>query len=144
MEDMNEVLSSCLYFSSTKLARAISKVADEEFRITGLSPNYAFLITIVNKNNGITQKKIGEMLHMTPSTITRFIDKLQYKDLLIRKNEGKNTFIYLTQKGMLLLPDVSKAWKNLYNRYSEILSEEEREQFICTINKVANKLEEKS
>lgn len=144
MEDINDRLCSCLYFSSNKLARIIGKIADEEFRITGLSPSYAFLISIVDKNSGIGQKEIGEILHMTPSTITRFIDKLENKGLLVRKNDGKNTFIFLTEKGTLLQPAITKAWSNLDEKYSELLTVEEKDHFILAINNVINKLEEKS
>ena len=66
-------LNSCLFFSAGKLARVIGNTADDAFRITGLSPSHAFLLHIVNQNRGIHQKIIGEMLHMTPSTITRFV-----------------------------------------------------------------------
>jgi hypothetical protein len=56
--DRNALLSDCLYYSSNKLSRMIGKMADEEFRITGLSPTYAFLVSILNEGYGITQKKI--------------------------------------------------------------------------------------
>lgn len=141
MSDINESLSSCLYFSSNKLARVIGKMADEEFSITGLSPTHAFLISIVNEHHGIGQKEIGEVLHMTPSTITRFIDKLENKGLVNRQNDGKNTAIYLTEKGILLQIDINKAWQNLHNRYSELLSEEEKKDLTMIINRVIAKLE---
>lgn len=143
MTDINESLSGCLYFASNKLARSISKMADEEFRITGLSPTYAFLICIVNENTEISQKEISEKLHMTPSTITRFIDKLENKNLVIRRSDGKTTLISLTKKGVELIPYISKAWQNLHERYSSILSEEENQELVIAINKVANKFEGK-
>ena len=143
MSDVNESLSDCLYFSSNKLARVVGKMAEEEFKITGLSPTYAFLISIVTENSGINQKEIGRKLHMTPSTITRFIDKLESKGLLIRKNDGKNAFIYLTENGSRLQLDINKAWSNLHKRYSEILGVDEVKELTQVVNKIAVKLEEK-
>jgi DNA-binding MarR family transcriptional regulator len=143
MSDINKCLGDCLYFSSNKLARVVGKMAEEEFKITGLSPTYAFLISIVNENSGISQKEIGEKLHMTPSTITRFIDKLENKGLLIRKNDGKNAFIYLTESGCSLQVEIDKAWSNLNNRYSEILGVDEVKGLTQVVNKIAVKLEEK-
>lgn len=142
MGDINNLLSRCLYFTSNKLARIIGKMADEEFRITGLSPTYAFLVSIVNENLGISQKEIGEKLHMTPSTITRFIDKLENKNLVVRKADGKNTLIYLTEKGSILMVDINKAWNNLHERYSKVLGNESEEDIACTINGIASKFEE--
>ena len=143
MTGINESLSDCLYFSSNKLARIVRKMAEEEFKITGLSPTYAFLISIVTENSGISQKKIGEKLHMTPSTITRFIDKLENKGLLIRKNDGKNVLIYLTESGSSLQLDINKAWSNLHERYSKILGKNEIKELTQVVNKIAAKLEAK-
>ncbi|MBU5485218.1 MarR family transcriptional regulator [Clostridium sp. MSJ-11] len=142
MADTEPSLSNCLYFTVNKLSRVIGKMAEEEFEITGLSPTYALLINIVNVNKGVGQKEIGEALHMTPSTITRFIDKLEVKGLVIRKCEGKNCRIYPTEKGQKLQPDIDKAWSNLHERYSKILSYEKEKQLIETIDKIGIKLEE--
>ncbi|BCN31775.1 MarR family winged helix-turn-helix transcriptional regulator [Anaeromicropila herbilytica] len=144
MQNRNELLCDCLYFSSNKLSRVVGKIADEEFKITGLSPTYAYLVRILYEYDGITQKEIGEILHITASTTTRFIDKLENKGLLNRKIEGKNSYIYLTDKGRSLQDDIKKAWSNLHQRYAELLTKEEYDQLITMMNSVANRLEGKS
>ena len=80
---------------------------------------------------------------MTPSTITRFIDKLENKGLLIRKNDGKNAFIYLTENGSSLQLDINKAWSNLHTRYSKILGVNEIKGLTQVVNEIAFKLEAK-
>ena len=135
-------LNSCLFFSAGKLARVISKTADDAFRITGLSPSHAFLLHIVNQNSGIHQKIIGEMLHMTPSTITRFVEKLENKGLVTRKVEGKNVHLFTTEKGKQLQSVIITAWLSLHDSYSEVLTTGESEQFITTVNKLITKLED--
>jgi DNA-binding MarR family transcriptional regulator len=144
MSEVNELLCDCLYFSSNKLSRIIGKIADEEFKITGLSPTYAYLVSVVNEREGITQKEIGEILHITASTTTRFIDKLEMKGILIRKIDGKNSNIYLTDKGKNLQENIKKAWSNLHERYSEFLSNEEYSDLIKILNKAAISLEQQS
>jgi len=143
MTDINHLLTDCLYFTANKLARVIGKMAEEEFRITGLSPTHAFLVNIVNEKEGVTQKEIGEALHMTPSTITRFVDKLEGKGLVERRSEGKNAYIYATGKGKALQVDIDKAWNNLYKRYSEITGYEEGDQLTAYLDKVGDMLEAK-
>jgi len=135
-------LNSCLFFSAGKLARVIGKTADDAFRITGLSPSHAFLLHIVNQNSGIHQKIIGEMLHMTPSTITRFVEKLENKGLVTRKVEGKNAHLFTTEKGKQLQSVIITAWLSLHDSYSEVLTTGESEQFITTVNKLITKLED--
>jgi len=140
MLDRNALLGDCLYYSSNKLSRMIGKMADEEFRITGLSPTYAFLVSILNEGDGITQKEIGEVLHVTPSTITRFIDKLENSGHLERRIEGKNSFIYSTEKGKGIQSDIDRAWTNLHARYKDLLGEDGCNELTSILNKACAKL----
>lgn len=140
MLDINEILDDCLYFSSNKLCRIINKIAEEEFRITGMSTAYAFLLSVVNEREGISQKEIGEVLHIAPSTITRFIDKMELNGYLERKVEGKNSYIYPTEKGKERQGDINKAWSNLHTRYEELLGHEEYVKLTETINNACSKM----
>ena len=140
MLDRNELLGDCLYYSVNRLSRNIGKIADEEFRITGLSPTYAFLVSIVNESNGITQKEIGEVLDVAPSTITRFIDKLENSGHLERRIEGKNSFIYSTEKGKASQKDIDRAWSNLHTIYKDYIGEERCKNLTNILNDACAKL----
>ena len=133
----------CLYFTVSKLSRAITKMAEEEFAETGLSPTYGFLLMTVIERPGISQNLICEVLHIAPSTLTRFIDKLEGKGLVVRKSEGKNSFIYSTEKGIEFQESIEKARANLYNRYSEVLGYEEADKLAKIVNDAFNRLEKK-
>ena len=138
---LEKQLNNCLYFSTCKLARVIGKTAEKEFEITGLPPSYAFLLSIVNNHEGIRQKCIGELMCMTPSTITRFIEKLEGKGLVKRKADGKNVYIFPTEQGKLLQPHINTAWESLYQNYTDVLSKEEKEQFLLIVGKLIGRLE---
>lgn len=140
-EDCKCELDSCLFFSAAKLSRVFGKIADEAFAITGLSPNHALVLYIVNKQGTIHQKEIGEMLHLTPSTITRFIDKLEGKKLVVKSSEGKNAYISTTEKGQSMQELIITAWNSLHKTYDGILSEEETRQYVALSNKLMEKLE---
>ena len=134
-------LNDCLFFSSAKLARVLGKTADDAFSKTGLSPSHALLLYIVNQNGEIHQKEIGERLHLTPSTITRFVEKLEGKRLVSRKTNGKNVYICTTEKGLLLQSEIIIAWNDLHTVYEDILTEDETRQFIEISRKLLEKLE---
>mgnify|MGYP001291948018 CR=1 FL=1 len=134
-------LNDCLFFSSAKLARVLGKTADDAFSKTGLSPSHALLLYIVNQNGEIHQKEIGERLHLTPSTITRFVEKLEGKRLVSRKTNGKNVYICTTEKGLLLQSEIIIAWNDLHAVYEDILTEDETRQFIEISRKLLEKLE---
>lgn len=137
-------LGECLFFSTAKLSRVFGKIADEAFRKTGLSPSHALILYIVNQKDGMHQKEIGEILHLTPSTITRFIDKLERKRLIVRRTEGKNVYIFTTEDGLRLQNDIYSAWSNLHEAYKDILTEEETEKFIAVCSKLIRKLDNQS
>ncbi len=137
-------LNGCLFFIATKLARELGKIADEAFSKTGLSPSHALLLYIVNLKGGIYQKEIGEMLHLTPSTITRLIEKLERKGLLSKKTEGKNVYLCTTSEGLVMQQEVISSWHQLHNEYKGILTEEETARFIEISGKLLGKLGEKT
>ncbi|MEC0232018.1 MarR family winged helix-turn-helix transcriptional regulator [Paenibacillus alba] len=119
-----DFLQTCLFFTTNRLSRAITKMAEEEFASTGLTPMYGYLIRLVNNTPGISQKELAEKLYIAASTLTRFIDKLEGKQLVERQVSGKKVLVYPTPKGTALLDEIRKASKRLKERYSEVLGDD--------------------
>lgn len=140
-EETKEILTNCLYFTANSLARVITRMADESFRLTGLSPSHAFLLMLVNENPGIGPKEMSGYLQLAPSTVTRFVDVLVGRGLLERRLDGKNVGLFPTQNGLLLQPSITEAWHTLHQKYSEILGIVEGEALATTIDQAAKKLE---
>jgi DNA-binding MarR family transcriptional regulator len=124
METKNSKYCGCLYYAANALGRIMTKMAEEEFAVTGLKPSYALLLLSVNEKSGIQPKELCEHMQLTPSTVTRLIEKLELKGLVERKSAGRATQVFATEKGRALDGKVKTAWKSLYKRYSEALGEE--------------------
>jgi len=120
----HDFLHTCLFFTTNRLSRNITRMAEEEFAGTGLTPMYGYLIRIVNGSPGITQKELAEKLYIAASTLTRFIDKLEGKKLVERKVQGKSVLVYPTDKGIALEEQIRLASKKLKQRYEEVLGGE--------------------
>lgn len=133
----------CLYFTASSLARIITQMADEEFRSTGLSPTYAFLIMLVNDKQGISPSELSQKLNLAPSTITRLIDKLEIKGIIERKSEGKSSMTYSTDKGIALQKEIEVAWKRLHERYSEALGKKKGDELNKSIDMAVSTLTKK-
>lgn len=140
MDKKECMLSGCLYFSSNSFVRLLTKLAEDEFKITGLTPTYAFAVTVVNKYGKISSTELADYLQMAPSTITRFVDKLLIKDLVGRKIEGKNSFIFSTEKGKELQESINIAWNSLEKALNEKLGEEESKKMVETLNWASERL----
>lgn len=138
---IDDFFNNCLYFTVNKLSRAITKMAEDSFVKTGLSPTHAFLMMLVIEKPGISQSELAEALHLKPSTITRFVDKLVEKGFIERKAEGKRSLNFPTEKGNEILKDIKEGWKILFRSYSDILGEEEGKALNKLINDAGKKLE---
>lgn len=114
----------CLFYSANALSRTITRMAEEEFAVTGFAPTYGFILMTTIKHPGIAIGDIAEIMQLTPSTLTRLIDKLESKGYLQRKNEGKYTYVSPTGEALKLEGPLKAAWFSLYKRYVAILGEE--------------------
>ncbi len=134
-------LCNCLYFTANAVSRAMTKMAEEEFRMTGVSPSHAFLLLLANAKPGITPTELATELHLAPSTVTRFIDKLAHKGLLERQGSGKTVGVYPTEKGRDLQAPIYEAWQNLFKQYCTILGEENAINLTQLLDEASQKLD---
>ena len=141
MSEQKSTYCTCLYHSANALSRLMTRISDEEFAGTGLSSSYAFLLMSVHKKPGIQPKELSEQLQLTPSTVTRLIEKLEYRGLLERRSCGRSTEVFLSQAGEDLQPKLKTAWQSLYRRYSGILGEEQARSLTANIYNASLKLE---
>ncbi len=140
MPESENPYCQCLYYSANALSRLITKMAEEEFATTGLTPSYAFIMMSLNKHEGLSPGELANIMMLTPSTITRLVEKLEVKGLAKRTFKGRNTIIQSTTKGKELNDIILKAWNNLFKRYSEVLGENEASRLTSALYASAEKL----
>lgn len=131
---------SCLYHSANALSRTMTKISDEEFASVGLGSSYAFLLMTVNEKQGIQPKEISEQMQLTASTVTRLIEKMEYRGYLERQSTGRSTEVYSTKTGLALQPELKRIWQKLYKRYSAVLGKKEADQLTADIYESIQKL----
>lgn len=131
----------CLYYSANALSRAVAKMAEEAFAETGLPPSYAFLVMSINKYPGISAGELAELQMLTPSTITRLVEKLEKKGLAKRVSEGRSTLVFPTPASVALDEKIKTAWSNLYKRYAAILGDKKARELTSRIYDAALALE---
>jgi DNA-binding MarR family transcriptional regulator len=130
----------CLYFSANALARKTEKLAQESWSKVDLTPSHAYLLMLVIDQPGIQPTQIATYLHLTPSTVTRLILKLESKKLVHRTMEGKMTNVYPTTKGSNLLPKLHACQQEFFANYVKILGENESTRLALQMVNVADKL----
>ena len=140
MKAKESTFNQCLYFSSSALSRKVEKMAEESWKKIGLAPSHAYLLTLAINEPGIQAGEIAQQLQLTPSTITRLIQKLETKKLVVRVSEGKTTLVYPTAKSRSLYPKMQECLSEFYEKYTAILGKEESTRFIRNINTLNDKL----
>ncbi|MEX0661637.1 MAG: MarR family transcriptional regulator [Balneolaceae bacterium] len=114
---MNSIHNTLNTFS-----REISTFFDDHFKEFGLATSYVELILLVKKSgDNCTQKEIAQKMNLDPSTITRFITKLQKKGLVEKSRNGRLVSIQLTTKGEKLSVKAEKAYKKAEDELEEKL-----------------------
>lgn len=115
--------SDCLYFSSSALARMLTRIAEEQFNKTGLSPSHAYLLMTVIDRPGIQPGEISKELLLAPSTVTRLVEKMEAEGYLSRTSEGRATRVEPTDRALALGPELVRSRKELQQLYASKLGE---------------------
>lgn len=140
---MQEYLYDSLYFSVSRLNRNIQRIADETFKSTGLPPNYGLLLLLLNEWKELSPSKISETLDIKPSTTTRFLDKLEKKNIVVRRTNGKYSFISLTPFGLSKVPEIKGAFDTLEYKLQKLVSARVSNREKSALFEMADQIKEK-
>lgn len=117
-----------IFFSSSALARSMSNLADEAFKSMDITPTQGFTLIAINKIGLKSPSDIAKELYMQPSTITRFVDKLEMLGYVKREYKGRKVEIYLTAKGLEKAKEASKCLERLNSLTLEVLPKQEKDE----------------
>lgn len=113
----------CLYFTANAVAREVNRIADEALAPSGLCPSGALLLSLVVDRPGLGPSEAAEVLHLAPSSITRFADGLERKGLIERRTQGRQSMLHATPQGVERRSQVLACWETLHARYSAAVGE---------------------
>lgn len=134
-ESKNTFQECCLYFTVNSLSRHISAMAEEFFRITGLSPSYAHLMLLLINDPGMGQNELSKKMNVKASTMTRLIDKLIVMRYVERQQQGRNVFVFPTEEGVKLKEKLNEALSDLFGKYCKVLGKDFAVQLTADIHK---------
>lgn len=138
---MENLLGKCLFFTSQSLSRLINEKAQEIFAKTSLSPSHAYLLyhIILLKNSSPTE--LSTTLRLSPSTITRFIDKLVVKGFVIRQVDGKNSIISPTRDGIKMKKSIENAMMELNELFMKSFGKDSLKNLVSNLADMTLELE---
>lgn len=134
----------CLYFNVNALARAVTRIWDDAFKELGLSPAHAYLLRLVLSSPGISHKAVANELRLEKSTITRFVDSLQDKGLVMRSRQGaedsREQRIFPSEKAKDMQKALEAKGNTLFKRMQSRLGETELKSLVAQLREVTRLL----
>jgi DNA-binding MarR family transcriptional regulator len=121
-----------MYSEANSFSREVSRHFDSFFEVKGLTTSYVELLLILSESDEVSQKDIAEKMNLAPSTITRFIGKLEKAGYIKKSRDGKTMSISLANRKK---KDV-EALKRLYEKAELDLQKKLGEKFIETTTKL--------
>jgi DNA-binding MarR family transcriptional regulator len=119
-------------------AQDLRKMAEKILYPYDLTVEQMHLLKNMSVDTGITQKALGEMVNKTPANLTRILDRLETKSLILRRPDVSDRRVYLvflTEKGLALVKDVQETFQSFTDRMLRGISDE-MQQLIRTCLKI--------
>ncbi len=138
------MFEECLYFNTNSLARTVSRIWTAAYRQFDLSPPHAFLLRAVLAKPGLLPRELAGELNLSRSTITRFLDSLEKRDLLVRmptEKDGRELQIFPTKKANEIHQELDDIGKNLTKIMKERIGKKDLSQAVAKLREMRKSLE---
>src|SRR5699024_2784537 len=97
--------------------------ANEQFAQFGLSGSHALLLIHIDDRPNIQPSHLAQKLVLKPSTITRLVNKLKRRKLIVRNTKGRSSHITCTSKGKELVTALQQKWNELIDTKKQELGD---------------------
>lgn len=118
------MFEECLYFNSNALARSVSRLWTEAYKPLGLSPAHAFLLRAVLARPGIMPSELAQELHLSRSTVTRFLDSLAKRGFIIRNTvsgDGREISIFPSDQALSIKKELNLIGKQMTKKMHDCI-----------------------
>ncbi len=105
-------MSECTHLLFGQVMHAYMQKSMGVFKEFQIHPGQAFLLNILNENNGKSQKELADTLGVKPPSITVMLKKLEQEHLVEKLQDEKDqriSRIYITERGRILALKVTNA-----------------------------------
>jgi len=137
------LFSRCMYFNSNALTRKLNSRWDQAFAKFDLSPALGYLLRLVLASPGLSQQQIAGELNLEKSTVTRFLVRMENKQLIRRvesKTDPRQNIVYPTNIALDMQKDLETLGNDLYTSMCEKIGEKNVENFVASLKEITNKL----
>ena len=142
---MSYELEKSIGFKINQTANKLNNKYNQLLQEYDIAPEQRATLEIIKYEADVNQTKIANILGKDKTTISRTLNTLENKNLITKSQIDKRTnLIQLTQKGEDILNDSFSSVKDFRKKLTSNLSEEEINQLVSLLEKVALSVEKES
>lgn len=110
-----------MHAEANRFSRELSRYFDSCFEGEKLAAPYAELMLTLKESGEVGQTELAERHHLAPSTITRFLAKLEKRGWVEKKASGRMVQAGLTAEGLRKAEELEKIYQKALAGLQEIL-----------------------
>ncbi|OYY72714.1 MAG: transcriptional regulator [Sphingomonas sp. 28-63-12] len=132
-------------FLISDVSRLMRRQFDERARVIGVTRAQWRTLTMLNRNEGINQGKLAELLEVEPITLCRMVDRLEEAGHVERRRDPHDRRawqIYLTDSARPLIDDLRAIADTMFAEALAGIDPQRQSQFIATLNDIRANLAE--
>ena len=117
-------------FLLAKASNQIQEAVNQHLTAFGLTPKQMGLLFVLLDNDGISQRRAGEIQQVDRTTTMQSVDHLEKAGYLVRnsmKNDRRSYSLSLTAEGAALAKRLYADVRKIQSRYLEAITPEERD-----------------
>lgn len=141
---LSKEIAVYLNLSACKL-KQYSAAALRENNI-GLTPEQFLLVDLLWNQGPMTQQAMADMMQKDKNSVTKLVDALEVKGMLVRKkndSDRRSNLLVLTPKAEDMKHIAKEKGISVLERMLEGISEEELKGFLATLNKLNANMSER-
>lgn len=116
--------------------RSITKSLETTLKPYDITPGQWNLINQLDRAGELSQKELAQVTQKEQATITRYLDTLERKDLVVRKrhqSDRRAHVVSITDKARELIKTVMPLTVNTANRLIEGIKQEDLDKFVTVL-----------
>ena len=138
--DSTDDFSGCLVLNTVMAARALLRRYDERLSQFGVTVIQFSLLMTVRKYPGCTLTEMSKRIAMDRTTLTRNLDLLAHKKLVLKKraDTGNALTCTLTSEGDALLDELIPQWHKAQSELRSLMDGRSAQDFLSTLKLLTN------
>jgi DNA-binding MarR family transcriptional regulator len=137
--DNTESLGRLIYLAS----QDIKNFAEKFLSPYGLTLEQFHLLKNMSSEDGMSQRNLGELVNKNPANITRILDRLESKSLIIRRSspdDRRTSQVFLSDDGLRLVHRVTGILESFSTKLTTGIGQKEQQVTRATLVKIGQNL----